>query len=199
MKCDNCDKDATVHEVTIKAGAKVEKHLCEQCARQAGMAVQSHTPITQLLTKYITTQAQGPAAQAAGAAIACPACSTTYAQFRSTGLLGCPDCYTAMEAQLGPILQRAHDGATHHVGKTPHRTTLAPAAPPDQGASPPPARDDLIARIQTLRKQLAEAVAAEQYERAAMLRDELARAEGGKPDAPPLPPNPPSRRAKEGP
>jgi len=34
MKCDNCNKPATVHLTEIKSGKKIEKHLCEQCAAQ---------------------------------------------------------------------------------------------------------------------------------------------------------------------
>ena len=34
MKCDNCNKTATVHLTEIKHGKKIEKHLCEQCAAQ---------------------------------------------------------------------------------------------------------------------------------------------------------------------
>ena len=34
MKCENCNKQATVHLTEIKNGKKVEKHLCEQCAAQ---------------------------------------------------------------------------------------------------------------------------------------------------------------------
>ena len=29
MKCDRCDNDSTVHEVTVRNGVKVEKHLCK--------------------------------------------------------------------------------------------------------------------------------------------------------------------------
>jgi protein arginine kinase activator len=29
MKCDNCNKTATVHLTEIKGGKKIEKHLCE--------------------------------------------------------------------------------------------------------------------------------------------------------------------------
>jgi protein arginine kinase activator len=47
MKCDNCNKTATVHLTEIKHGKKIEKHLCEQCAAQnEGLPVKSHTPST---------------------------------------------------------------------------------------------------------------------------------------------------------
>ena len=54
MKCDNCNKPATVHLTEIKNGKKIEKHLCEQCAAQnEGLPVKSHTPINELLTNFV--------------------------------------------------------------------------------------------------------------------------------------------------
>ena len=45
----------------------------------------------------------------------------TWAEFRQSGLLGCAHDYTLFEKDLTPLLQRAHEGATHHVGKVPAR------------------------------------------------------------------------------
>lgn len=196
VKCDRCDNEATVHEVMIKSGKRHERHLCEGCAKASGLAIQTHAPITQLLTQYITSQVQpgagGAAGQAAAAAPAaintCPTCGQTQQQFRQTGLLGCPHCYAAFEAQLGALMARAHDGGTHHVGKRPARlgkgpmpmrAVQPPAAPVAGGSAKarPGTAAGLSARIQAMRQQLADAVAAEQYERAASLRDELKRLE----------------------
>lgn len=153
-KCDRCDNEAVVHEVTIRDGQKVEKHLCESCAHQEGVAKQ-HAPISDLITKFVLAQASGtPTARPAS----CPTCGMTFHEFRQQGLLGCPACYKAFEEQLGPMIERAHEGATHHVGKVPRRGAPAP---------------DRQQRIVALRRQLQEAIDAEQYERAATLRDEL--------------------------
>jgi protein-arginine kinase activator protein McsA len=32
MKCDQCDRPATVHPTTVVAGKWVAAHLCESCA-----------------------------------------------------------------------------------------------------------------------------------------------------------------------
>jgi protein arginine kinase activator len=84
------------------------------------------------------------------------------------------------------LLERAHEGATHHVGKSPRRGSVARATQGSQATAPSsPTTERAAARLGTpeersrrlviLRKQLADAVAAEQYERAASLRDELRR------------------------
>lgn len=165
-KCDRCDREATVHEVTIKDGAKVEKHLCESCAREEGIVVQSHAPINELITKFVMAHS-GQTASGTRAP-ACGGCGLKYQEFKQHGLLGCAECYQAFESQLGPLVERAQDGATHHVGKAPARAV---------GSL------DRQQRIVTLRKQLSDAIAAEQYERAAVLRDQLMhvekRSEGG--------------------
>lgn len=156
-KCDRCENEATVHEVVIRNGEKAEKHLCESCAREGGVALGATAPITDLITKFVISQAKGekPATKSG----ACAECGLTFAEFRQHGLLGCPECYTAFEPQLSSMIERAHEGATHHVGKTPKRA--------GGGA---PSRHE---RIMRLRKELSEAIGSEQYERAASLRDQL--------------------------
>lgn len=182
MKCDQCENEATVHEVMIKGGKRHERHLCEQCAKAGGAvaSAQTHAPITQLLTDYITTQTSGVGAPLAGPAPAtvgtdCPGCGMTYAQFRHTGLLGCPSCYAVFEGQLGPLLARAHEGGTHHTGKSPRREKTGESV--GAGVAERAAVSVPDPRLATLRRQLAEAVAAEQYEQAAGIRDQLAKLE----------------------
>jgi protein arginine kinase activator len=167
MKCDNCNKQtATVHLTEIKNGKKIEKHLCEQCAAQnEGLPVKSHTPINELLTNFVMAHS-GLQKEATGTT--CENCGITWSEFRSGGLLGCEHDYTLFEKELSPLLQRAHEGATHHLGKVPARAG-------GSGGVPIKHRID----IAKLRKDLGKAVEAEDYERAAKLRDQIRVAEGG--------------------
>lgn len=156
-KCDHCDDEATVHEVVIKNGSKVEKHLCEQHACDEGIDVHSQAPIDELITKFVMSHS-GREASESSEEMCCPHCSMMWHEFRQRGLLGCGSCYTTFESRLSRVIERAHEGGTHHVGKAP------------RGAEGLVHREH---RITTLRKQLSEAIATEQYERAATLRDEL--------------------------
>lgn len=183
MKCDFCDQEATVHELTRKNGVKLERHLCERCARDQGIPVQSNTPIEEILKHFVV--AAPPAQGAAGPARpksapgtpVCPSCGLSFTDFKQSGTLGCAGCYRAFESQLGVIAERFHEGGCLHVGKTLKRG--APA-PPARQAGAAPGSDDRVQRIQTLRRQLEEAIKGEQYERAARLRDDLKRlGEGG--------------------
>lgn len=158
MKCDQCSRPATVHLTEIRGGKKFEKNLCEQCAAKLGSAQgMGHTPINELLSKFVLehsgVQAEPPAA--------CEHCGITWAEFRQTGLLGCAADYDLFERDLAPLIQRAHEGATHHLGKTPGSTV-------ETGAIQRRHVD-----LAKMKKELRRAVEAEDYERAAALRDEI--------------------------
>ncbi|MEX0774634.1 MAG: UvrB/UvrC motif-containing protein [Phycisphaeraceae bacterium] len=155
-KCDLCDRPATHHSVEIVKGQKIEKNLCDLHAQQAGMIIKAvqHTPINELLTNFVKKHSGAVTQQE----LTCDNCGLTFGEFRENSLMGCPECYHAFEAPLGPLLERAHEGATHHIGKVPRRA----------GAS-----EQRQQHLLRMRKQLADAVAGEDYETAAHLRDEI--------------------------
>jgi protein arginine kinase activator len=160
-KCDKCDRPATHHSVEIIKGQKIEKHLCDLHAQEAGLTVKAlHTPINELLTNFVKLHS----GSATAPELLCEACGLSFSEFREHSLMGCPQCYVAFEAPLGSLLERAHEGATHHVGKVPRRA----------GAS-----EHRQQQLMRMRKRLDQAVASEDYELAAKLRDEIRRFEEG--------------------
>jgi protein arginine kinase activator len=152
MNCDHCDKPAVVHETVVKNGVTKEVHLCQAHAAAAGYVLPEHQPLNQLLSSITPTGRRG------AASVTCPECGMSVAQFRQAGTLGCEHCYEAFGKALEPLIERAHAGGTHHVGRAPRRS--------GDGI-------DLRALRMRLVRELDEAVAAEQYERAAELRDRL--------------------------
>lgn len=155
-KCDKCNRPATVHEVEIVKGQKLEKHLCEQHALEDGVGVGAgYTSINELLTNFVKTHSGMETKQD----MACEHCGMTFNDFCEHAVLGCPQCYQAFEAPMSPLLERAHEGATHHLGKVPHRSS-------GDGEQ----RQEQLLR---LRLRLADAVVAEDYELAAKLRDAI--------------------------
>lgn len=183
MQCDKCgQRQASVHVTKIVNNNKFEQHLCSECARSQGELGWSAEPpfsVQKLLGELLNYEgwfgaghpAQGSAVPAGkgvpaarrGAAgePACEGCGLTYRQFTRTGLLGCGRCYAMFGDRLESLLRRLH-GASRHVGKAPLR----------RGGS-----IGLERHIQAMRRSLLEAVAAEEYERAARLRDEIREAE----------------------
>jgi len=150
--CQRCKKQpATVHLTEILQNEKRERHLCEDCAREEGVAVKAQINLQDILSGML--EAHETAGR--GANLTCPDCGTTYAEFRNQGRLGCPHDYEVFSDALKEVLEKVH-GAAEHTGKLPRRA----------GA-------DLAGQRQLmqLRRQLQAAVEGEKYEEAARLRD----------------------------
>ncbi len=154
QKCDKCDRPATVHLTEIVDGHKSEKHLCEVCASSEGITIQQNMPISQLLEDFVMQSQQ---AKKLGELV-CDHCGMSFLEFRQGGLLGCPHDYEAFSSALEPLLARAQEGASHHIGKVPSR-----AGGDEQ-------RQNELLR---LRADLREAVQTEAYEQAAQIRDRI--------------------------
>jgi protein arginine kinase activator len=160
--CERCHKPATVHMTEISGGKPHDVHLCDACAQEAGYVQQTHIPINELLSQFLKTHAQ----VADTPTTRCPDCGMSWQEFKDTGLLGGPKDYELFLNQLGGVIERAQNGATHHTGKA------VPSGP--RAAAP---ADDAVklrqAELNRLRKELSRAVEAESYERAAQLRDQI--------------------------
>jgi len=153
MLCQRCKKEnATVHLTEIVHNEKHERHLCEACAREEGIAIKANVNLQDILGGMV--QAHEDAGRAAH--LACPDCGLTYAEFRTQGRLGCPHDYEVFAEPLQELLERVH-GAVEHTGKWPSRAA---------GGNLTDQRE-----LMQLRRQLQEAVDREQYEEAARLRD----------------------------
>jgi len=157
--CERCKKaQATFHLTNIdQAGAKVERHLCDQCASESGLlqTPKATVNLNDLLESFIAGS-KGRANELSN--LVCEECGISYVEFRNQGQLGCPHDYQVFKDELGRLLERTHDGASHHVGKSPKSV----------GGKAKPHLD-----IRRLKRQLDEAVSAEDYERAAKLRDRI--------------------------
>jgi protein arginine kinase activator len=171
IKCQACGKNpATVHLTEIVGGEKREKHLCENCAVEEGIAVgKPAASLSDWLSTFVSQQqAAGAMAGALGAVVAagavegggaaCEGCGLTYNEFRQRGLLGCPKCYKSFEQMLMPLIQRAHENAERHIGR----------APPQLDRS-----ERRQYELVDLRRRLRDAVAGELYEDAARIRDRI--------------------------
>ncbi len=162
MRCDSCGKkEATVHLTQIVHNEMSTYHLCESCAAAKGLESGgggASAPLADFLAQMGKTLTGEPA-PAAGA---CAACGLNLADFKRTGRLGCAACYATFEPSLRGLLRKLH-GGTQHVGKV--------YLPPD------PTEMDRTARAVSLRRSLQHAVDAEDFERAAAIRDQIRRLE----------------------
>src|SRR5271165_7026895 len=156
MLCCICkEREATVHLTQI-AGDKMQKvDLCEECAKTKGVNDPMGFSLADLLLGLGASQEIEQSA--GGSELKCPRCGFTQADFKKAGRLGCPECYQTFSEALGSLLKTMHKG-THHVGKVPEALK--------QGR-------DLSDRVKELQDKLTKAIAAEDFEEAAILRDEI--------------------------
>ncbi|HRZ86997.1 MAG TPA: UvrB/UvrC motif-containing protein [bacterium] len=158
MHCDICGKnEAVVHYAEVVNGKMKKMNLCEGCAVSKGVGIHSTFSIADLLGG-LTEWDKAAEGEDLGA---CPGCKTTYKDFKKKGRLGCPACYETFKKSLGPLLEAIHK-SDHHVGKVPKKLE------PTLGC---------VARLKKLRDDLQAAIAGEDFERAAKLRDEIKKLE----------------------
>ncbi|MEY2410343.1 MAG: protein arginine kinase activator [Verrucomicrobiota bacterium] len=155
MLCCVCkEKEAKVHLTQI-VGDKMQKvDLCEQCAAQKGVNDPQGFSLADLLLGLGTSQEME---QAAGPDVKCANCGFTQADFKKAGRLGCSECYVTFAEGLDSMLKTMHKG-TKHTGKVPQSLQQS---------------RELSDRIKSLEKKLAKAVAEEDFEQAASMRDEI--------------------------
>ncbi len=161
MLCDVCKQNvATVHLTQMVEGKTKKVDLCENCSKAKGVDDPTGFSLADLLLGLGAAQEMEQAS--AGQELKCPHCGFTQADFKKAGRLGCAECYTTFAEGLEGLLKTMHKG-TKHVGKIPHALKQT---------------QDLSEKLETLQKKLEKAVADEDFEAAARLRDELKQTRG---------------------
>ncbi len=161
MMCDECGiRQAKFHLTTIVGEERQERSLCSVCFAkyQKKLPGIDFSDLAGFLSGILEAGASaGESVDDEFAALACDQCGTTYAEFKKTGMVGCAHCYGAFREPLEALLTRVH-GNAQHAGRIPGRVR--------SGAS-------IRMNIERLRQQLNQAVADEEYEEAAQLRDQI--------------------------
>jgi protein arginine kinase activator len=152
LKCDLCDKPATVHLTQIVNNQIHKLDLCEPCAAAKGVTDPNGFSLADLLVK-----GGDPTETTEHGGIVCEHCGFTQKDFKRLGRLGCPACYDRFMPLLEPVLANMHKGVSH-LGKVPAKALQ---------------RRSLHDRISELETKLQEAVDTENYEDAARYRDEI--------------------------
>ncbi len=157
MLCDVCQvNQATVHLTEIVDDQMTELHLCEECAKSKSMHMEQQFGLADLLAGLSDLgKTQGEVKETVK--LQCVACGLRYEDFRKAGRLGCGDCYTSFRKYLLPLIRRIH-GSSKHYGKVP--LVLS---------KPVKAKSDLA----QLKEKLDKAIAAEEFEEAARIRDKI--------------------------
>ena len=156
MLCDICKKNvATVHLTQMIEGKTKKVDLCENCSKEKGVDDPTGFSLADLLLGLGAAQQMEQAS--GGIEVKCPHCGFTHADFKKAGRLGCAECYKVFSEGLETLLKTMHKG-TRHVGKIPQVFRQ---------------NQDLTDKLKGLQKKLEKAIADEDFESAAKLRDEL--------------------------
>jgi protein arginine kinase activator len=147
MKVSQLDKDGKVTEISV----------CAECARQRGFTEveKLKAGVAEVIAELKTRVDEGDSK------LICRNCGMSYAEFKRQARLGCAECYVSFHDELLPLIRRIH-GAVQHVGRT---------------ASGGRKLAQVKMNVQKLREALTGAIQAEDYEKAAALRDQLRKAE----------------------
>lgn len=171
MTCDICGKKkATVHLTEIVDQQMSEMHLCEECARQKSAQMEQQFGLADLLAG-LSDLSKSPAKDNKESDLKCPQCGLLYEDFRKFGRLGCGGCYEAFKDNLSGLLRKIH-GSNKHLGKIP--ILLAP------GDVQPAQMPKVLLEsqnIEDLKRQLQHAISEEDFEKAAMIRDQIKKLE----------------------
>jgi len=164
MLCEVCQKnEANFHIAKVINGVKEEKHVCEQCAKNleginilSDMNFSSNFSFQNILSGFLdymntSTKTSLPSQ------VTCKNCGTTYREFKESGLLGCSDCYNTFNDSIIPILKRVQP-SVEHSGKIPVKSGKGIMAKKE---------------LEKLKEELQKAIALEEYEKAANLRDKI--------------------------
>ncbi|MDF7805999.1 UvrB/UvrC motif-containing protein [Pontiellaceae bacterium B12219] len=159
MKCECCKKtDATIHLTQVIDGEVKKLNLCQVCAQQNGIDLNSPISITDVLLGLGNPSADADKkSEGSEFDLSCSRCQMTRSEFKKRARLGCPECYKAFMGELSAITHAMHH-SRQHVGKIPAR----------QGNA---AR--VTALIAALQKDIETAISKEEYEIAANLRDKI--------------------------
>lgn len=174
MLCEECNTNEARFAVTMKINGEARvRHLCAECMQalnpsfRTGNVAGVLAAILSAITAGERGGEGGEKPEEAVPDITCPKCGTTYAAFHRSGRLGCPGCYVAFREQLQPMLQQIH-GRVQHAGRLPLDNAEAQRS---------------RTRQEELTRLMQQAVALEDFETAAQLRDQIhaLAAEGGDP------------------
>lgn len=161
--CEICNKNrATLKLTRVDDGNVTEAWICQACAGEHSplqkKSEETTAGLQSLFANLLKEKGGEEAAQKVEPERAtCTACGMAFETYRKTFLLGCEECYESFEEALLSDLRKIH-GDTRHVGKV------------------PPGQEQQVRQqvtVAELRRDLNEAIAQEDFEKAAELRDRI--------------------------
>ncbi|MBS4959311.1 MAG: UvrB/UvrC motif-containing protein [Clostridiales bacterium] len=179
MYCERCHKKpATVFMTQIVNGQATRQYLCADCASR--FCIEGGVSLEDIFNRFIAAHRRrqrdngeeevkyervvnqiNPFGKKKNSSalndLVCPACGTTYREFRKTGRLGCAQCADIMKEQIQEVFFGESESLCY------------------QGRAPKKLREKIYGdrEKEVLQKMLKDAVDKEDYSRAAVIRDRI--------------------------
>lgn len=164
MICERCNQNYATTIVTKTVNGKTSTvHMCQECAFKVGYSnLFGNFSLNHIMSDFDKMNAEK--------SIRCSNCGSTFDELLATGRIGCSNCYSTFSNELMPTIENIH-GKAFHVGKRPKSFTHERT--PQQGGQ---------SLLEELKQRLDHAIAEQEFETAAVLRDEIKRLDDQKKD-----------------
>ena len=158
MKCDKCGNVSVYRSTLIVNGVAQTTNLCRDCAIKEGVFASEPTSLfDQLFSPFVGFMPFEKVDD-----IVCPVCKTSLKQFKTSGLLGCSNCYDAFSKEISQIVGKIAPNAEH---KQESLSSIKQKSKP---------KTDKIAELKLLLQQ---AVKEERYEDAGKIKKQIQKLE----------------------
>ena len=168
MLCQKCKKNnATIHYRENINGKVTEYSLCADCAAELERdgVIKFENPFSNfmrddifdfasVLPSFFTSLNH---ALGSGETKRCPVCGSTFSDIARTGHIGCPQCYETFADELSATVNQLH-GVSKPQGRIPKRFGE---------------KQNREAEINSLKEEQKKAIEAQEFEKAAELRDKI--------------------------
>ena len=169
MQCDHCDSKATVFFTQIIGGSSKKSALCEKCASENGVAdpeslvsdIEDVSSISEQAASGVGIPHESSSSlkeKPRGAdSQECAGCGFTFDDLKKIGRLGCSQCYQSFREEIKLNLEGMHKD-TCHIGCAPDGMIEAL---------------EYSQQLEKLEQEKAAAIISEDFERAAVLHEEI--------------------------
>lgn len=160
MKCDKCGNPSVYHSTLIVNGVTKNTSLCRDCAIKEGVfATEKPSLFDEMFASFSDMLSFEQVEN-----VVCPVCKTSLREFKSTGRLGCPNCYDMFREEILNVLKRIAPFETHKQESI-------------KAIKVKPQKQTKEEQIKTFREEMKLAVSEERYEDAAKIKKQIAKLE----------------------
>ena len=160
MNCDRCGNPSVYHSKLIVNGVSQSTNLCRDCAIKEGVFNNQPADVfDDILSSFSSFLGFEKVDE-----IVCPVCKTTLREFKTTGKLGCPNCYEMFREEISNLIKRIAPFEKHKQEEIKNVKTKAKKLTKEE-------------KILALKVEMADAVKEERYEDAAKIKKQIAKLE----------------------